>query len=208
MQSYIKMNEAERAAHAQRQTEWEALQKEFVLHSELISERGFEAGEEKVFWDDLDVKAHLDIARTLNKPEGNYVGVWLINSSLMRVTNKCTRTGISGLQKGMVPESKDIPAFIDRLNEKIRADLLNYRNVSDDEKDKLAWHAHDEVFCASLFKDGNSRTARLLYNHVRAIFGLDTFVIRYDKNVEYFANVQHYRHSTFLPNLQATQRAA
>jgi hypothetical protein len=187
---------------------WEQRQKEFVLNSELISGRGFEDGGEEAFWDDPGVKAHLEIAKILNKPGGNFVGVWLINSALTRQPYKCTRTGIPGLQKGLVPESKDIPAFIERHNAKIRSDLEHYRVATDEHKDDLAWNAHDEVFCAAIFNDGNSRTARLLYNHVRTLFGLDTFVIRYDKSREYYAKVQDYRHGTFLPKLKEMQTAA
>lgn len=202
------MSDEERKAYAQWQKEWKARQREFVLHSEQIAGRGFEDGGEEGFWESPGVVEHLKLAETLNRPNTNYVGVWLINSALTRRPNKCTRTGNQGLSKGLVPEGKDVDAFIQRLDTKIREDFVIYKNAGAEEKNMLAWHAHDEVLCSDLFKSGNARTGRLLLNHVRTIFCLDTFVIRYEKSAEYYAKLHEYKMNTYLPKLRVEQVAA
>ena len=202
----------EREAHAAWLLAWEARQKEFVLHSERITGEGFdpdEVDEEFVskYWEIQEIKDHLDIAKILNRPGGKYVGVYNINSALLRRPNNCLRTGIRGMSKGLVPEGKDVPRFLELLDEKISDMISLYKTVSSEEKDMRAWEAHDEVLCLELFKDANARTGRLVYNHVRTLFGLDTFVIRFEKSVEYYANLQRYRHETFLPGLPAREVA-
>ena len=208
---YAQMDAQQRAAYDQEQRKWLQRQKDFVRNSELISGVGYIEGVDvdgqELFFQIPEVKRHLDLAKTLNRVGGNYVGIWLINWTLTGTRENCMRTGIQGMSKGFVPEGKDVPGFLDALDKKLKAEFVTFCDASQEEKDELAWHAHDEVMCSDLFKALNGRTARLVLNHCRTIFGLDTFVVEDAKSVEYFAKLQRYKQQVYLPKLGERQKA-
>ncbi len=208
---------AEQQAELDRQyAAWKALQKEFVLESERISGEGYDPADPDVheefknkYWESQEVKAHLEIAEILNRPGGRYVTIWHINAALARKPDGFVRTGIQAMSIGRVPEARDIPRCLERLDTMIQNDIETYRYVraGELEKDAIAWRAHDEVVCAEFFKGYNDRTGRLVYNHVRTLLGLDTHVVRFEKSVEYYHHLQHYKNTVYLPNL-LSQRTA
>ncbi len=179
---------------------------DFVYNSEMMSGRGFDAAGKT--WEREGVKRHIALAADLCKPSANFVCIELINSTLAEMPNDWFRSGIEGMFRGQIPDGKDVPRLVMELDSEILNTMPILQGNSPQEKDAFAWHAHDRLMCYHAFKARNGRTARMLYNHVRALLGLEPFVILYNKSEEYFQKLEEYKQNRFLAELRTMRSAA
>ncbi len=201
-----KLSAAEIKQQAEEKAARNLVLEDFVLHSECISGRGYDSGvadAKQVFLtSSKSVERHLKLAQDIMHPGYNYVGIALINAALTQRTRGWYRTGIEGMLIGLIPDGRHVEGLVDALDKEIKAAVSVMQGNSEHEKDVFAWHCHDELMCLRAFKSLNERTARAVYGHVRAILGLEPFVIDYAKSADYFRKVHEYRDNVFLPRLR------
>ncbi len=62
-----------------------------------------------------------------------------------------------------------------------------------------AFFVHCWLLCIHPFVDGNGRTARLVWNNLRIVRGLDWHVQEASDKLHYYAQIEHYENKVFLP---------
>lgn len=173
----------------------ERILREFVAESERIA--GFDVPEGR---DPLDTSAwthdwkeHFKLAKILAGAHC-YVDVRIVNATLLDTHGELrVRTGRLGLDLH-APEGKKVEGLLRAWNKRA-ATVFERQNASE----RRLWTLHDELLCIRGFTTGNSRTARLMLNHLRVRCGFSWLVVHLEDRGGYFRRVDEYRRRVFVP---------
>ncbi len=168
---------------------------QFVVESERIAGFDLPNGgkpKEPETWP-KEWREHFNLASIL-KTAHNYVDVRIVNATLLDTHGELrVRTGRLGLDL-LAPEGSRVEGLLHDWNQQAEK-AFKERDATENN----LWALHDELLCIRGFTTGNSRTARLMLNHLRVRCGLPWLVICLDDRGGYFQKVDRYRRDVFVP---------
>jgi hypothetical protein len=167
----------------------------FVVESERIAgfdlPKGGEPGKPETW--PKEWREHLNLASIL-KIAHNYVDVRIVNATLLGGHGEFhVRTGRLGLDL-LAPEGSRVEGLLQKWNQRAARVFMQGRS-----SEKHLWKMHDELLCIRGFTTGNSRTARLMLNHLRVRCGFPWLVVHLEDRGGYFRRVDEYRRHVFVP---------
>lgn len=97
-----------------------------------------------------------------------------------------------GVRVGLYPKSgpEQVGKLMEKWRESLEKDIENGRNLTLEQKEKLAWHYHHWFEAIHPFVDGNGRTGRLVLNNIRLLLGLSWLIVIFLERKNYYDNIR------------------